>query len=114
MQIKKINDRLTVAGQISAADVEGFAKAGFKSIICNRPDEEEDDQPAYEGIARAAQEAGLEIRYLPIEAGTVTEADAADFAKAMAELQAPVLAYCRSGARCTIVWNMSQNLKQTS
>ena len=47
MKIKKISDQLSVADQIIPKDVLKIVKAGFKSIVCNRPDDEVPGQPAY-------------------------------------------------------------------
>ncbi len=108
MDPKAITSTLSVDGQITAADVRGLADRGFRSIVCNRPDGEGPDQPTFEEIEAAAQAAGLQARYLPIVAGTVTDEDAAAFGRAMDELPKPVLAYCRSGTRSATLWSLSQ------
>jgi len=41
MQITQISQDFSVSPQITTADVTEIANAGFKSIICNRPDFEE-------------------------------------------------------------------------
>lgn len=41
---------------------------GFKSIVCNRPDGEGEDQPLFETIETVAARAGLRSAYLPIDA----------------------------------------------
>ena len=38
MHITQISKDFSVSPQITAADVTEIANAGFKSIICNRPD----------------------------------------------------------------------------
>lgn len=105
---KKLTEEISVAAQISPSEVAGLAASGFKSIICNRPDGEAPDQPAFREIAEAAGAAGLEARYLPVTPGTVSGVDAAALGAALAELPKPVLAYCRSGMRSTLLWAMSQ------
>ena len=37
----KLDEKLFVTGQISVDDLAKIAAAGYKSIICNRPDYEE-------------------------------------------------------------------------
>ena len=110
MQTKSIHSNLSVSGQIAAADMQEIATAGFKSIICNRPDGEGGDQPTFAEIESAAKKAGLQARYIPVASGKVMAADAVAFGAAMAELPGPVLAFCRSGARSTMMWDMSQRL----
>jgi sulfide:quinone oxidoreductase len=108
MDPKAITSTLSVDGQITAADVRDLVDRGFRSIICNRPDGEGPDQPTFDEIRSAARAAGLEARYLPVEAGTVTDEDAAAFGRALDELPRPVLAYCRSGTRSVTLWSLSQ------
>ncbi len=73
--------------------------SGFRSIICNRPDDEERGQPSAVAVAAAADALGLRFIHIPVVAGTIDEGDAAAMTRALAELPGPVLAYCRSGAR---------------
>ena len=47
MHITQISQDFSVSPQITAADVAEIANAGFKSIICNRPDFEEPTQPVF-------------------------------------------------------------------
>jgi len=99
MEITRVNEHISVAPQISVAEVGELAQAGFKSIICNRPDGEEQQQPSAAMIERAASAAGLMFAHVPAVSGAVTQQNAADMAKALARLPGPVFAYCRSGAR---------------
>ena len=108
MDIKAITDRLSVSPQISADDVYALKAAGFRSIVCNRPDGEGADQTTYPEIEAAARSAGVETRYLPVVAGVVSEEDAAKFGDALREMPGPVLAYCRSGMRSATLWALSE------
>jgi sulfide:quinone oxidoreductase len=108
MDIKTLTSDLSVSGQITAEDMQAVKDAGFRAIICNRPDGEGADQPTYSEIAQAAKAAGLGSAYLPIISGKVSDADAAGFDAALAELPGPVLAYCRSGTRSATLWSLSQ------
>jgi hypothetical protein len=47
MDIRKINRGLSVSPQIAPADMAELKMAGFRSIICNRPDGEGADQPTF-------------------------------------------------------------------
>lgn len=108
MDIRKINDQIAVAPQITAQDVPGIVAAGYRAVICNRPDGEGMDQPTFEEIDSAARAAGLETLYLPISGGKVSDEDTALFARALRDMPGPVLAYCRSGTRSTTLWSLSQ------
>jgi len=108
MDIKPLTAELSVAPQIAATDMRAVAEAGFRSVICNRPDGEGADQPVYSEIERAARDIGLEVRYLPAESGKVTDAQGKAFGALMTELPKPVLAFCRTGMRSTTLWALSQ------
>ena len=110
MEITRLNARISVAPQIGVSDVADLAKAGFKSIICNRPDGEEQQQPSAATIEKAASDSGLMFAHVPAVSGAVTEKNAADMAKALARMPAPVFAYCRSGARSTKLYEMAQSV----
>ncbi|MGI3165425.1 TIGR01244 family sulfur transferase [Pseudooceanicola sp. 200-1SW] len=108
MDIRKINDGLSVSPQIQPDELAAAKAAGFKSIICNRPDGEAADQPSQEEMARVAAEQGLAFRYLPVTPGVVTEETAQGFGAALTELPGPVLAYCRSGTRSSTLWALAE------
>jgi sulfide:quinone oxidoreductase len=101
MQAKPINHTLSVSDQLVPTDMAAVAAAGFRSIICNRPDDEAADQPSFAVIEAAAEKAGLVAAYLPVTTQTLNADNGAAFGMLMAQLPKPVLAYCRSGARST-------------
>jgi sulfide:quinone oxidoreductase len=108
MDIRQITEELAVAPQILAADIPAIAAAGFRAVICNRPDGESSDQPCCEDIESAVKAAGLAWRMQPVRSGGVTQADADAFGALLAELPKPILAYCRSGTRCASLWSLSE------
>ncbi|WP_439569647.1 TIGR01244 family sulfur transferase [Sphingopyxis sp.] len=99
MTIRTLTPALSVSPQIAPADVAALAASGFRAIVCNRPDGEEPGQPPASTVAAAAEAHGLRFVHIPVVSGTIDEGDAAAMARALADLPAPVLAYCRSGAR---------------
>lgn len=101
METTKLSDTLSVTGQVRPDEVAQLARAGFRSVICNRPDDEEPGQPDFAQIAAAAREQGMEARHIPVDAEHTVEMQSAAFARALDELPKPVLAYCRTGNRCT-------------
>jgi len=108
MDARKISDAFSVSPQITPEDVAAIADAGFRSILCNRPDGEEWGQTGCDEIEAAVKVAGLEFRNVPIVNGMLSEADVDDFKAALAEMPQPVLAYCRSGTRCTMLWTIAK------
>ncbi len=107
MEIKNLTTRFSVAEQITTTDVPSIAQAGFKSIICNRPDGEGSDQPNFKEIEQAAALHGLSVHYLPVESGKVTDEQGQTFGQLMDEMPKPILAYCRTGMRSASLWALA-------
>ena len=108
MTVKALSPNVSVSSQISVEEAAAARRDGFRSIIGNRPDGEEPDQPSWAEIEAAAQAAGLETRHIPVS-GEIADAAVAEFAEALETMPKPVLAYCRSGRRSAILWALSNN-----
>lgn len=103
-----LSDSFAVAPQLGPQDMAGLAAAGFKSVINNRPDfEGGPSQPAADAIGEAARAAGLNYVYQPVNGGNIQPGDVATFAEQLNTLPGPVLAFCRSGARCTRLYQLA-------
>ena len=107
MDARTLTTGLSVSPQITEADLDAVADRGFRTVICNRPDGESPDQPAFAGIAAAAEARGIATRYLPVVGGQIEDADAAEFGRMLRDLPGPVLAYCRSGTRSAMLWALA-------
>ncbi|GGO60860.1 TIGR01244 family protein [Roseovarius pacificus] len=107
MDIRRITEDYAVSPQISPDDIPEIKAAGFRSIMCNRPDGEDYGQPEFDAVAEAARAEGIEVRCVPIVSGMVTPQAAQDFAAALEDMPKPMLAYCRSGTRCTMLWSIA-------
>jgi sulfide:quinone oxidoreductase len=108
MDIKALTSHLSISPQIMVSDIKAIANAGFKAIICNRPDGEGPDQPNFEEIEKVANQFGIQAHYLPAETGKVRHEDGKAFGELLQTLPTPVLAFCRSGMRSTTMWALSQ------
>ena len=102
-----LNDRLSVAGQLSVDDVAAAAAAGFVALINNRPDNETPDQPAGSAIESAARDCGLGYTQIPVGHGGFSMDQVEAMAAFLAAADGPVLAYCRSGTRSTMLWALA-------
>ena len=108
MDLKRINDHVSVAGQISPEDVAALKQAGFVAIIINRPVGESRDQPAGAEIVAAAKAAGLDYHAIPLGREGVSP-EMVERTKAVLEgSNGPVFCFCRSGTRSTTLWALSQ------
>lgn len=108
MQIKKLDDRVTVAPQITVEDVPAIKAAGFAVVMCNRPDGEEAGQTGWSDIKAAAEAEGLETSFLPMSNRDDAIAVLQEFRRVVTEAPGPVFAYCRTGTRCEILWMAAQ------
>ena len=104
MKIVNLTDSVSVSEQISPQDMKEIAAAGFKVVVNNRPDGEAPDQPTSAEIAMAAEAAGLSYYYLPITAANFPGPDVMLMASLLDNPDEPVLAFCRTGTRCTNLW----------
>ena len=108
MDLKRINDHVSVSGQILPEDVATLKSLGFTAIVNNRPDGESPDQPAGAEIEAAAKAAGLAYHAIPLGREGVN-AELVDKTKAVIEgSDGPVFCFCRSGTRSTTLWALSQ------
>lgn len=112
MKIQHLAPGLSVSEQILPGQLADLKAAGYRAIICNRPDGEGNDQPLFAEIESAARAAGIDAHYLPAEAGKVTDEQGGAFGQLLATLPKPVLAYCRTGMRSTTMWALSQAPQQ--
>ncbi len=104
MDHRQITDDYAVSPQIEVGDIADIKAAGFRSIICNRPDGEQPGQPTAAEIAVAAEAADLVFRHIPFTSGQMSEDDVEKMVEALDEIPGPVFAYCRSGARSTNIF----------
>jgi len=108
MEYREISADYSVSGQIQPEDVTAIKEAGFKSVICNRPDDEQPGQPSADSVKAVVEAAGLAFRFIPVISGQITQENVDDQAEALDALEGPVFAYCRSGARCTNLYGLIQ------
>ena len=54
LDIRRLSDDFSVSPQIAVTDLQSIWDAGFRSIICNRPDNEDPGQPSVDEIETAA------------------------------------------------------------
>jgi uncharacterized protein (TIGR01244 family) len=110
MNIRPINDEYAVTPQIAVDDLEDIKGLGFKSIVCHRPDDEDPGQPDFSEIAARATELGLEVRHIPVSGQPGADA-VREMVDALDEMSKPMLGYCRSGNRSTIIYQQTQHLR---
>lgn len=102
LPLRAIAPDVCVAPQLTPDAMAEAARAGFKSVVNNRPDfEHGPNQPTHAAIEAAALAEGLQYRFLPVNGGYQSPEEIAAFAQLLRELPRPLLVFCRSGARST-------------
>lgn len=105
---RRIDDTILVSPQITPGDVADAASLGVRHVINNRPDDEEPDQPDGVAIEAAALAAGLTYAAIPVTHAGFSHPQIDAMAAALDAAEGPVLAYCRSGTRSTLLWALAQ------
>lgn len=105
---RQLSESVWASPQITLADVAAAAAAGVKVIINNRPEGESPDQVAGAEIAAAAAQAGMAYHFIPVTHAGFSRDQVEAMQAALAEADGPVLAYCRSGTRSTLLWSLAQ------
>lgn len=100
-----------ICAQLRESDLPEVARAGFKTVICHRPDHEEDGQPDFADIAGKLHTLGIaRTHHQPVTMPAVGVQDAQTLAETLAAESGhtPVLMFCRTGTRSAVLWNMIQ------
>lgn len=105
MQFKSLDQDYAVTGQLQPSEIPAVVAAGFKSIVCARPDHEDNGQPDFGEVAREAERAGLQAVHVPVS-GALSQSAFIKFEQAMQTIPKPVLGYCRSGNRAASLYSL--------
>lgn len=108
MDIRQLSENYAVSPQIEVTDVVEVAAAGFKTIICNRPDTENPPDRQTHKMEAAAKSAGLAFVYIPVTHQGLNMDMVAAQRAAIDASDGPTFAYCASGTRSSIVWALGQ------
>lgn len=112
MEIRELQPGYAVSPQIESADMAAVATAGFRTVICNRPDSENPVALGSAAMRMAAEAAGLVFVYNPVVPGQMSMQNVEAQRAALDGGCVPVFAYCASGNRSSVVWALSQAGRQ--
>lgn len=105
---RRLSPTMLAAPQISAADIADARALGVELIVNNRPEGESDDQTPGPAIEAAARAAGIDYIAIPVTHAGFSHPQVIALAEALARAEGPVLAYCRSGTRSTLLWALAR------
>lgn len=107
MTVYRMSENCAVSSQIQPADVAAIAAEGFTTIVCNRPDGEDAGQPAAGDVAAECAAQGIVFELVSIDRNGLTMDMVERFRRVVEASEGPVLAYCRSGQRSSVLWQAS-------
>jgi uncharacterized protein (TIGR01244 family) len=105
---RKVTDTFFASPQITVEDIAEATALGVRLVINNRPEGESDDQTPGSVIEQAARAAGMDYVAIPVSHAGFAETQVSAMANALASSEGPVLAYCRSGTRSTLLWSLAE------
>ena len=92
-------ERITVGPQVYPAQLVHLKRRGFSVIINNRPDGEEETQPANRDLQFEAESLGLDFYHIPVSPLGINKESVDAMVSVLASTSGPVFAFCRSGIR---------------
>ena len=105
---RQINDTVFASPQIGTDAIAEAAALGIVRIINNRPEDESDDQTPGAEIEAAARAASIDYVAIPVTHAGFSQGQVHAMQQALDSAGGPVLAYCRSGTRSTLLWALAR------
>src|SRR3546814_12554931 len=97
MQIRRLDDRISVSPQITTDDLAVLAEAGYRTVVINRPDAEEAGQPEGAPIGLVAETPGLDYTAIPLDHTDLSHPPIDAVRAAPYRARRPALAFRRPG-----------------
>lgn len=102
--------QLAIRGQVYPEQLAELAREGFQTVISNRPDEEQAEQPSAAQVRHAAEQHGMSYVHIPVTLDSISRADVEAFHREMSDKAKPAVAHCGSGRRSFLLWAAGQVL----
>lgn len=105
---RQLGPSMLASPQIGPDDLAQAAALGVTLVINNRPDGEAPEEPQGAEIEAAARAAGMDYLAIPITHAGFSAPQVEAMRQVLDQASGPVLAYCRSGTRSTLLWALAQ------
>ena len=103
-----LSPQLSISGEMTQDKFQQLMKQGFKSVIVNRPDQEQGNTVRVDQLRNIAEQSKVSVIYQPVTSNKISETDVVEFAKYYNELPKPILMVCKSGARSSRLFNQAK------
>lgn len=107
---RSLSPNISVTGNMDQKKFATLLQQGFKSVIVNRPDDENGNQVRVHQLRNISEKSQISVIYQPIQSGKITTTDVQEFAKYYNELPKPILMICRSGTRSSSLYLQAKTL----
>ena len=107
-RFRRLSETMLASPQIGLADIAEAHARGVTLIVNNRPEGESDDQVPGREIEAAARAAGIDYLAIPVTHAGFSLRQVTALAEALERTSGPVLGYCRSGTRSTLLWALAR------
>ena len=104
-----LTPHVSVSGQMSTEKFQKLLQQGFKSVIVNRPDDEQGNLTSAHQLRSIAEKSRISLIYQPIASSNISQTDILEFAKYYKSLPKPILMVCKSGNRSTLLFNQAKS-----
>jgi len=104
-----LTSTVSVSGQMTTNKFQQLIQQGFKSVIVNRPDQEQGNQVKVGQLRSIAEKSQVSVIYQPVNSGQISQANIEEFARYYNELPKPILMVCRSGTRSATLFNQAKS-----
>lgn len=108
-EFRRLSDHFYASPQVMPREISEAAAMGIKLVVNNRPDGEAPDQPPGADIEAATRAAGMDYLAIPIGSAGFSEPQVEKLQQALASAEGPVLGFCRSGTRSTLLWSLARS-----
>ncbi len=103
VSMQQLDENTYAAPQLFVEDLVRLQSLGIKTIVCHRPDGEGGiEQPDHQLIEAQAEALGMVLIYQPISEISMPEIE--QFYDHQQQAEAPMVLYCKSGMRSTMLW----------
>jgi sulfide:quinone oxidoreductase len=106
--LAELEPGLSAAGKLDRSDIDALARAGVRTIVNNRPDDEDPGQLPAAEARLLAEGHGIAYHHIPVTGPSLSRADVDAFALVLASAPTPIVAHCRSGTRSALLWALAR------
>ncbi|RCV86567.1 TIGR01244 family sulfur transferase [Billgrantia montanilacus] len=108
MDVKLLDDRLSVMAQPTEKELELLAERGYRTVISNRPRGEDEAQPDPEHLRAKVEALGMSWKEVPVKPGEYAQQDIHAFSRALEDGPPPIVGFCRTGMRVAHLWALAK------